>query len=267
MGGGSSTSNETKHPKDTVILHQIGRGPYAPSLIPFAMKLETYLRMAKIPYQNAHSLKTSSKGKWPWIEFNGQALADSGFIIKFLNKHFNVNLNANLSEEEKAAAHAIRRMVEENTYWSDFLLSLKYIDRSGFLTRWVYDKDLVAIPYYGIPKPIGWVISKSMKKRAVAHGIGRHTKEEVYEIMREDYTALSKFLGNKQFLLGDRPCEEDCAIFGYLAQAYWHGFGQEPETALKEFPNLCSYCERMKNTFWPDWEECNTDGGKRTATK
>ena len=38
------------YPPDTVILHQLGRGPYAPSLTPFAVKLETYLRMAKIPY-------------------------------------------------------------------------------------------------------------------------------------------------------------------------------------------------------------------------
>lgn len=40
-----------EHPVNTVILHQIGRGPYAPSMTPFAVKLETFLRMAKIPYQ------------------------------------------------------------------------------------------------------------------------------------------------------------------------------------------------------------------------
>lgn len=39
------------HPRDTVIHHQMGRGPYAPSMTPFAVKLETYLRMARIPYQ------------------------------------------------------------------------------------------------------------------------------------------------------------------------------------------------------------------------
>ncbi|XP_046551644.1 failed axon connections homolog [Haliotis rubra] len=74
-----------ENPRDTVILHQIGRGPYAPSLTPFAVKLETYLRMARIPYQNVHGLKVSSKGKVPWIEYNGKAVADSTLCIDFLN--------------------------------------------------------------------------------------------------------------------------------------------------------------------------------------
>lgn len=39
------------HPRDTVILHQFERGPYAPSMTPYAIKVETYLRMAKIPYK------------------------------------------------------------------------------------------------------------------------------------------------------------------------------------------------------------------------
>ena len=34
-----------------IILYQWGVGPYVPSLSPFALKLETYLRMAKIPYE------------------------------------------------------------------------------------------------------------------------------------------------------------------------------------------------------------------------
>ena len=40
------------YPRDVVILHKVGgRGPFAPSISPFIMKMETYLRMAKIPYQ------------------------------------------------------------------------------------------------------------------------------------------------------------------------------------------------------------------------
>ena len=39
------------YPRDVVILHQIRRAPLTPNLSPFCLKLETYLRMAKIPYQ------------------------------------------------------------------------------------------------------------------------------------------------------------------------------------------------------------------------
>ena len=41
----------SKYPRDKVILFQVRRGPFAPSMSPFALKLETYLRMAEIPYQ------------------------------------------------------------------------------------------------------------------------------------------------------------------------------------------------------------------------
>ena len=42
---------QKKYPKYQVILHQYQRGLRAPSLSPYALKLETWLRMANIPYQ------------------------------------------------------------------------------------------------------------------------------------------------------------------------------------------------------------------------
>ena len=39
------------YPRDTVIVHQFLKGTYAPSLGHFVVKLETYLRIAKIPYE------------------------------------------------------------------------------------------------------------------------------------------------------------------------------------------------------------------------
>ena len=40
--------------ENVVILHQMDRGVFAPSISPFPLKLETYLRMAGIPYQVKH---------------------------------------------------------------------------------------------------------------------------------------------------------------------------------------------------------------------
>ena len=41
----------SRYPRDKVTLFQLGRGPETPGVSPFALKLETYLRMANIPYE------------------------------------------------------------------------------------------------------------------------------------------------------------------------------------------------------------------------
>ena len=103
---------------NTVVLHQLA--PFEPSAVsgsPPCVKLETFLRMTKIPYESDYRVKFSKKGKMPWIEFNGQEIADSNFCIRFLNKEFKVDIDSHLSDAEKAIAHSVLTMLEENTYW------------------------------------------------------------------------------------------------------------------------------------------------------
>lgn len=59
----------------------------------------------------------SSKGKVPWIELNGEAIADSQFCIEFLNKKFDVDLNAGVSPLDLATGVAFQRMAEDSLYW------------------------------------------------------------------------------------------------------------------------------------------------------
>ena len=104
-------------PKGVVLLNQPPIADKTPHISNFAQKLETYLRVAQIPYLNKFTFKLSSKSKIPWIEYNGQKIADSNFCIRFLNEEFNVELDKNLTASEKAVAHAVLTTVEENLYW------------------------------------------------------------------------------------------------------------------------------------------------------
>ncbi|XP_067666048.1 failed axon connections homolog [Haliotis asinina] len=83
-------------------------------MTPFAVKLETYLRMARISYLNVHGRQRSSKGKFPWIEYNGQEVADSSLCIEFLNKKMGVDLNRNLSAADRGIAQAMQVMVADH---------------------------------------------------------------------------------------------------------------------------------------------------------
>ena len=101
----------------TVLLHHFPPSDLAVSGSPPCLKLETFLRKTKIPYENEYGMKFSKKGKMPWIEFNGQEVADSNFCIRFLMKEFRVDVDSHLDLTERAISHSVRTMLEENTYW------------------------------------------------------------------------------------------------------------------------------------------------------
>ena len=103
--------------RGTVILHQMPPNSRVLNVSPSCVKLETYLRMRKIPYESEYSFNVSSKGKVPWIEYNGKAVADSNFVIRFLNEEFKVDSDRHLSAEQKAIARSVLVTLEENTYW------------------------------------------------------------------------------------------------------------------------------------------------------
>ncbi|XP_052722081.1 failed axon connections homolog [Crassostrea angulata] len=247
------------YPPNTVIHHNVGRGPYAPSLTPFAVKLETYLRMTKVPFmtENDSARNKSSKGKMTWIEYNGQEVADSEFCIQFINKIFNIDMDKNFSDEEIGAGRAIQRMVDEHLYWT------------VALRRWVFDPEhgIDVKKHMKVPWIFFRIVGNMVKKQSYAQGVGRHTEEEVMQVMDEDLQALSKFLGKKKFMLGEQASQTDCAVFGMLSQIHWHSFGGAGEKLYKKYPNLIAYCERMKAEFWPDWDDCITHGGTRKAAK
>ncbi|GFO00371.1 failed axon connections homolog isoform x3 [Plakobranchus ocellatus] len=242
-------------PPNTVVLYQISRAPFTPSMTPFAVKLETYLRLAKIPYQNDFRHKRSSKGKFPWISYNGEPVADSQLAMEYLNTKLGVDLNKDLKLDEKAKAHAFRVMVDEHMYWC-----LVYF-------RWIYDRNQksMAISFPWWARAIGKFI---VAKQLHAQGMGRHTVQEVKQILMQDLEALSDQLGEKPFLMGENPCEVDCSVFGMLAQFVFSNHDNITQGLVQEhFPNLYLYTLRMKGKLWPDWEDCTTKGGKVKATK
>ncbi|KAK3087452.1 hypothetical protein FSP39_006055 [Pinctada imbricata] len=106
--------------------------------------------------------------------------------------------------------------------------------RGCLLHRWIYDKQATALSYLPIPKYVFFLSRRYIRRISHGHGMGRHTQEEVYQLLDEDLQALSDFLGDKKFIVGDNPCQEDCAIFGLLAELYWESFGDRTEQIFQK---------------------------------
>jgi hypothetical protein len=166
-------------------------------------------------------------------------------------------------------------MMDEHFYWG-----------LG-LWRYVYSGGQGLSEIFALPPPALKVLFKSANARVKTaswwQGVGRHDQEVVVQMMIKNLEAVSLILGGgstkkSPFLLGDEPCEEDCAVFGFLSQVLWGAPGS-PYTAYvkgqisflivmwlnmilfftENLPNLVEYCDHMKNRYWPDWDACLAD--------
>ena len=64
--------------------------------------------------QNSIGRQFSSKGKVPWMIYEGEEIADSHFCIETLKHTTGIDLNAHLTEEQKAVGWTIQAMVEDH---------------------------------------------------------------------------------------------------------------------------------------------------------
>ena len=87
-----------------------------------------------------------------------------------------------------------------------------------------------------------------------------YSRDEVRAMAISDMAAISNWLGDKPYMMGSQPCPLDCSAFGFLAILFY----VFPETYFirkevdEKYPNLKPYTDRIKLTFWPDWDELLT---------
>jgi len=239
----SADRRRRAYPADTVILHQFPRCYRVPSNSPFVLKLETWLRMTDIKYQNEHGYTFGPKGKIPWITYNGKDIGDSQLIIEFLGKELGKDLSKGHSAKDLGAARAFFKLAEESIFWVLVLI------------RFFHEPDP---KYVKLPLWLFYLIKLEYKKRGKIQGYGRHTKEECMSIGEQDLKALNDYLQGKKYLAGDKPCNEDASVFGIVAQLVFADRGSMNKFIKEKCPNVQAYIENMKNTYWPDWDQCIT---------
>lgn len=232
-----------------ITLYQFDPAFGLPNGSPFCMKVETWLRMAGIPYTvppfSLDILRKAPKGKLPYIEDQGKLIADSTAIVEHLKAVSGDKLDAHLSAPERAVALAFQRMLEENLYWA-VLHSRWILDAGWALTRPAFFGKLPAPLKLLIPN----MARKTMRKNLYAHGMGRHSDAEILAIATRDINALADFLGDKPFMMGGQPSSLDAIVYSFAANLLW-GPGDWPGKAVAQArPNLLAYCERMKARYY-----------------
>lgn len=219
-----------------------------PNPSPFCMKLETYLRMAKLPFESVYVINPTKgpKKKLPTINDEGKILGDSGLIINYLQEKYGDPLDSHLSSEQKAQALAVQRLLEEHLYW--IMVYSRWIDERYWpITRDTFFSHLKQ-PLRAI-LPI--ILQKKIRADLYKQGIGRHSTAEIYQLGIEDLSVLSTFLKSSAFLLGDEPTSIDASAYAFLANILEVPIASPLHDYAKTQPQLIAYCERMKQRFYP----------------
>lgn len=228
-------------------LFQFPAGFNVPNVSPFCLKAETYLRMTGLDYQvrTVFDPRKAPKGKLPFIELDGQIIADSEIILRTL-KARGSDLDTGLDAAGRARALCITRLCDEHL--APLILYFRWVADEGWAqTRPAFFGKMAAPLQLFMPRLIRHKMSQALR----AQGLGRHTPEELLLFAREDLQALNDLLGQAAFFGGEQPCSADAAAYGVLANLILATL-ETPlnRMARADFPLLVAYCERVRDQFW-----------------
>lgn len=241
-----------KQKKNVVYLYGFPRlaALRTPIIGPTACKVETFLRLAKVPYVfvGTQDYSNSPTERLPFIALNGQLTAESYFIMERVTKEFQVTLDDFLAAEDHAKGNAIRRIIDDS------------IRLHHYRHQTVNHPEQVAQIFskaMGAPLFIAKFFVRSLRSNMIdllnKHGQGDLTEEQFRQEWMRDISSLEVFLGDKPFFFGDRPSSYDCAAYGYLAIAIVIAdlIPCAELTRIRDGP-LGKFTKRMEAAAFPD---------------
>ena len=223
-----------------------------PDSSPYVLKLETWLRMAQVPYRSERGdVRKAPKNKLPYVADGNRVIADSSQIIEYLEKKHNDPLNDKRFDPwDRALAQALKSLFEADLYYI-----VAYL-------RWWNDDDFEimknplmgmaassGIPKFAVPGVVT-LVRRRVRGQLDGQGIARHAREDVYAMGRTLVESASELLASKKFFLDDQPSKLDATAYGMLAALMAEPFDNPVKACAKGRQNLVDYCERIRTTYW-----------------
>src|SRR5258708_22203549 len=188
-GGGADQGDRAM-----ITLYSFGPASGLPDPSPFVMKADLLLKMANLPYraERASDPRKAPKGKIPYIDDDGEVIADSTFIRWHLEKKYKIDFDLGLTPEQRATAWAFEKMAEDHLYWA--LLDARWMNDANFLKG-------PSLFFRGVPAPmrpfIVAMVRRKVRHALHAHGMGRHSEAEIAALAIRSIDAIADFLASK----------------------------------------------------------------------
>jgi len=222
-----------------------------PDPSPFVMKADVLLKMAGLPYRvDLSGFSRAPKGKLPYIDDDGKIVADSTFIRRHLEQAHGIDFDRGLTAEQKAIAWAFEKMLEDHLYWAIVH------------ARWMDDANFVKGPidfFKKVPAPLRPVATRMIRRRVRnalhAHGLGRHSGEDIAYLGTRSVDSIAAFLDSKPFLMGNEPSGVDATMFAFVAGLLCPRFESPVRAAGERHDNLKRYVGRMTARYYAELSE------------
>ncbi|QIV96270.1 glutathione S-transferase-like protein [Allofrancisella inopinata] len=216
------------------------------SMSPFCIKMELYLKVASLAYQNHFGLEfnNSPTGKMPYIEFQGKKYADSNLIISRLEQENNFSIDEHLNSQQKAIAFSFIRLCEDSLYWA------------GLYSRWV-DADnkqwkVNFVEASGLPKTMANIIYPVAKRNILRQlksiGLMGLTRNEIYSKAQQDISAIANFLEARMYFFNDKISLVDLTVFSFLITVADGNCGKRLQNFVYD-KNIGSFIENIQNKY------------------
>ena len=233
-----------------ITLYGFGTGFGLPEISPFVTKTEIQLKMAGLAHRKERAMPPASpKGQLPYIEDDGERIADSTFIRAHIERKYGFDFDAGLNREARAQAWAFERMIEHHVYWA--LVGARWVDPENFAKGPSHFFD-------GAPDDRREKLREDAQFRVAENyllsGLGRHAPDDDIELALRSIFALSVQLGEKPYLMGDKPCGMDATAFGALSGILTPFFESKLRAKAEQYDNLVAYVGRMMLQYYPEFE-------------
>lgn len=229
-----------------ISLHCFGGFFGEPDGSPFVVKTMILLKMAGLEFERKTTAPfRAPKGKLPFIEDDGETIADSTFIRGHIERKYGFDFDAGLTEEQKSLGWIAEKFLEDHFYWL------------ALADRWLDDANFSRGPaqfFNAAPAPlrplIAGLVRRGVRKAALAQGLYRHSRDERAALARRGIAAGAALLGDKSFLFGETPSGADATLGAFTMGALCPLFDSPTREAVEDHPNLVAYARRMHETYF-----------------
>lgn len=180
---------------------------------PFCVKAIYFLNGSGLAWtrEDLNDPRKMPHAKLPVLRSPDGLISGSDRISEYLAQK-GTDLDAGMSDEDRAASHGLIRMAEEHLYF------LQALDRWERLDVWPIVRDAY---FHEIPALLRGVITGRLRKKLLAgmnsQGLGRLSWPERMVRAEQDLQAIAWQLGNKAFLFGDAPTRADACIAPFVS--------------------------------------------------